>query len=194
MKRLIFTLAIVFGVVTGVSAQSPGKVWVGGSVGINSSKVKGGESATSYKIIPELGYVVSDNWGIGIKLGYNHDEEAISISDGSGNLISGKTKSEGFEVNPFVRYAFIKGDIGGLFIDGGVGYKYAKDKTRDIKTNTYEVGFRPGVSLNVSDKVALTGKFGFLGYEHEKEGDKKTDTFGFNLNMENIQLGVNFVF
>lgn len=185
MKRLIFTLAIVFGVVTGVSAQSPGKVWVGGSVGINSSKVKGGESATSYKIIPELGYVVSDNWGIGIKLGYHHDEEAV---------LSEKIKKDGFTVNPFVRYAFLKGDIGGLFIDGGVGYTYLKNKAKDIKTNTYEVGFRPGVSLNVSDKVALTGKFGFLGYEHEKEGDKKTDTFGFNLNMENVQLGVNFIF
>lgn len=189
MKKLIFTLAIMCGVVTGVSAQSPGKVWVGGSVGINTSKVKGGESATSYRIIPEVGYVLSDNWGVGIKIGYSHDEKAIAT-----DLFSGKEKTDGFNVNPFVRYAFLKGDIGGLFVDGGVGYKYSKNKATDIKTNTYEVGFRPGVSLNVSDKVALTGKFGFLGYKHEKEGDIKTNSFKFDLSMENIELGMNFVF
>lgn len=186
MKKLIFTLAIMCGVVTGVSAQSPGKVWVGGSVGIETSKVKDGDRLTSYNIIPEVGYVVSDNWGVGIKLGYRHDEY-----DG-GSI--GKLKYDGFSVNPFARYAFLKGDIGGLFVDGGAGYTYMKDKTTDIKTNIFEVGFRPGVSLNVSDKVALTGKFGFLGYKYEKEGDKKTNSFGFDFDMSQVQLGVNLLF
>ena len=57
-----------------------------------------------------------------------------------------------------------------------------------------EVGFRPGVAINVSDNLTLTGKFGFLGYQYEKFGSKKTNTFGFDFDLSQIQLGLNFVF
>ena len=185
MKKILLSLAIVFGCTTMVSAQDVGKFWVGGSVGLKTSKVKDGERLTNYNIVPELGYVLNDNWGVGIKLGYQHDEYTNKGI---------KEKSNGFMVNPFARYSFLKGDIGGLFIDGGVGYAYSKVKSTDTKMHELEVGFRPGVAINVSDKVALTGKFGFIGYQYEKFGDRKTNTFGFDFDLSQIQLGVNFVF
>ncbi len=186
MKKLFFTLAIMFGLTTVVNAQSAGNIWVGGSVGLKTTKEKGGDRFTNYNITPEIGYAVSDNWGVGIKLGYKHDEY------GSG--LNGKLKSDGFGINPFARYSFLKGNIGGLFVDGGVGYNYSKVKSMDIKTHELEIGFRPGVSINVSDKVALTGKFGFFGYQYEKVGDSKTNTFDFDFDLSQIQLGVNIIF
>lgn len=195
MKKLIFTLAIVLGVAT-VSAQEVGQMWVGGSVGFSSSKTKlFGESVTttSFTIMPEFGYVLQDNLGIGINLGYIHTKE-------------GDAKSDAFKVAPFVRYSFLKGNIGGLFVDGGVAYIHSKVSTEvedeyyeridvvDVKTDTYEVGFRPGVAINVSSKVALTAKFGFLGYQHIKMGKEKTDKFKLDLDLSSALFGVNFVF
>ncbi|MBK5721258.1 porin family protein [Dysgonomonas sp. Marseille-P4677] len=186
MKRLFFTLAIMFGLTTAVSAQDTGKVWVGGSVGFKTSKVTDGNRHTNYNITPEVGYMVSDNWGVGIKLGYAHKEFDSSLLT--------KEKADGFTVNPFVRYSFLKGDIGGLFVDGGAGYTYSKLKSSDVKAHELEVGFRPGVAINVSKNVSLTGKFGFLGYEYEKVGSTKTNSFGFDFDLDQIQLGMILVF
>jgi len=185
MKKILLTLTVILGLTTTVNAQEAGKFWVGGSVGFKTSKVTDGDRLTNYNIVPEFGYVLNDNWGLGINLGYKHDERAVAGL---------KQKTDGFTVNPFARYSFLKGNIGNLFIDGGAGYSYSKVKSTDTKVHELEVGFRPGVAINVSDKVALTGKFGFLGYQYEKYGDRKTNTFGFDFDLRQIQLGVNFVF
>lgn len=185
MKKLFLSLAIIFSLSTVVNAQEVGKIWIGGSIGVNTSKVKDGDRLTNFNIIPELGYIVSDNWGIGVKLGYTHNEY---------DQESSKMKSDGFLINPFARYAFLKGDLGGLFVDGGAGYSYNKIKTTSTKIHELEVGFRPGVSINVSDKVALTGKFGFIGYQYEKFGERKTNSFGFDFDLSQVQFGLNIVF
>ena len=185
MKKMIFTLAMVFGLTSVVNAQQAGKVWVGGSVGFETSKITDGNRTTSYNILPEVGYNMTDNFGLAIRLGYAHDEINVGAQ---------KQKLDGFVVNPFARYSFLKGNLGGLFVDGGVGYTYGKNKTTSVKSHELEVGFRPGVALNVSDKVALTGRFGFLGYQYEKLGSQKTNTFGFDFDMRQVQLGVNILF
>lgn len=186
MKKLFFTLAIMLGLATTVSAQEVGQIWVGGSVGFNSTKVGDGDRTTSYRIIPEIGYVFAENLGIGVKLGYAHNKSILG---------SEETFKDSFTVNPFVRYSFLKGSIGGLFIDGGVGYTYGKGEGDNAaKLNAWEVGFKPGVAIQVSDKITLTGKFGFLGYQHSKLGDHKANDFGFDFDLSQTELGVSLVF
>lgn len=186
MKKLFFTLAIMLGFATTVSAQEVGQIWVGGAVGFNSTKSGDADRVTSYKIIPEFGYVFSENLGVGVKLGYGHNKTVLGSDD---------TFKDSFTVNPFLRYSFLKGDIGGLFIDGGVGYTYGKEDGDDAaKLNAWEVGFRPGVAVKVSDKISLTGKFGFLGYQNQKLGGVKSNDFGFDFDLSQTELGVNIVF
>jgi len=185
MKKLIFTLALVFGLTTVVNAQQPGQMWVGGSVAFKTSKIKDGDRLTNYNILPEFGYVLTDNLGLGVNLGYAHHEYS---DDGK------KMKVNGFTINPFARYSFLKGNIGGLFVDGGAGYTYGKNKTMNTKMHELEIGFRPGVAVNVSDKISLTGKFGFLGYQYEKIGDQKKNSFGFDFDLSQVQFGVNIIF
>lgn len=182
MKKLFFTLAILLSAIT-VNAQDVGKFWAGGHIGFSSSKPKGGDATTSFTIMPELGYVLQENLGIGVNLGYEH-------------IKTGDVKFDGFKIAPFVRYSFLKGDIGGLFVDGGVGYTHGKDKVGSIsvKTDEFEVGFRPGVAINVSDRVALTAKYGFVGYQYEKAGDKKINTFAADFKFNECLFGVSFVF
>jgi hypothetical protein len=187
MRKLIFTLAIALGAFFSVNAQEVGGMWVGGTVGLWSSKVKGADSELSFKVLPEFGYAVSDNIGIGISLGGGH------LKTEDLNFVDGKSSGESvnyYRVSPFLRYAFLKGDLGSLFFDGGVGYEHWKECGGGAKMNRLEVGFKPGVSLNVSDKVSILGKFGFLGYQYDKSGDYKRNSFGFDFDMENIELGM----
>lgn len=188
MKKLFFTLAIMLGLATTVSAQEVGQIWVGGSVGFNSTKVGDADRVSSYRIIPEIGYVFAENLGVGIKLGYAHNKYAAGFN----SVIAAK---DAFTVNPFVRYSFLKGSIGGLFIDGGAAYTYGKEDGDDAaKLNAWEVGFRPGVAIQVSEKITLTGKFGFLGYQHAKVGDRKANDFGFDFDLSQTELGISLVF
>lgn len=191
MRKLIFTLVIALGAFFSVNAQEVGQMWVGGTVGLWSSKVKGADNELSFKVLPEFGYVISDNVGIGISLGGGHTYGGeLNFKDGQ----SGGRAANYYRVNPFVRYAFLKGDMGSLFFDGGVGYEHWKVCNGGPKTNRLDVGFKPGVALNVSDKVSLIGKFGFLGYKYDKQGDVKRNSFGFDFDMNNIELGMNLKF
>lgn len=193
MKKSFSTLIIAFAISMSVNAQDVGQMWIGGSAGFSVTSVKGGEDYVNAKIIPEIGYVMSDKIGIGIKLGYQQTELNMDGLLSNPDYSPGKTT--GFIVNPFLRFSVLKGNIGGLFVDGGLGYSYAKNKTSDVKVHGAEVGFRPGVSINVSSKVALTAKFGFLGYEYVKAGDHiKIHNYGFDFNLDQALLGVNFVF
>lgn len=189
MKKLFFTLAIMLGLATTVSAQEVGQIWVGGAVGFNSTKIGDGDRVSSYRIIPEFGYVFSENLGIGIKLGYAHNKAVL------GNVNGFLAAKDAFTVNPFLRYSFLKGDIGGLFIDAGAGYTYGKADGDDAdKLNAWEVGIRPGVAVKVSDKISLTGKFGFLGYQNQKLGGVKSNDFGLDFDLSQTELGVSIVF
>lgn len=169
------------------NAQDVGKMWIGGSVGLSSSKVKGADASTSYRVLPEFGYMLSENMGLGISLGYAHSEGYSEAFDRSGKI-------NAFVVNPFVRYNFLRGDIGGLFVDGGIEYAQSKMKDVDTKINMYGAGFRPGASINISNCVTFIGKFGLLGYQHTKMGEGKTDWYGFDLSLDNVEFGINFVF
>ena len=194
MKKLFLTLTILFSLMITANAQDVGKMWVGGSVGLSNTSIKVGASKSylNFKVIPEFGYVINDKMGIGIKLGYQQTKLDLAAALTNEDYVPAKV--QGFTVSPFIRYSVLKGNIGGLFIDGGVGYAHSKNKDADFKVNAFEVGFRPGVSLNVSECIALTAKFGFLGYEHSKMGEVKIDNYGFNLDLDQALFGVNFVF
>jgi len=187
MKKLIFTLAVLFCVAT-VSAQE--KYWVGGTVGIWSSKVKGDDSQLSFKFKPEVGYILNDNMAVGLSIGAGHGQAS--------DLVDGYDLGESanvYTVNPFLRYTFLKGSLGALFVDGGIAWNHFNIcGGEDNDGNMYEIGFRPGLAINVSDKVALIGKFGFLGYQHTKIDEYKHDGFGLDLDLDNVEFGISFKF
>ncbi|MBB4037024.1 opacity protein-like surface antigen [Dysgonomonas hofstadii] len=182
MKRISSILIIIIlATASTVSAQDAGQMWIGGSVGFSTNKTTDQLRTNYYKILPEIGYVLSANWGIGLSLGYTHNENNTSYySTNDNSLKYTLRKDNGFTVNPFVRYSFLKGDLGSMFVDGGIDYTYSKTKLDDKsdissyykdysqKNNTFGVGFRPGVALKISDKVVLTAKYGFIGYWYNK--------------------------
>lgn len=192
---------VMFGVAAGVSAQEVGKIWIGGSIAAYSAENKYGGAKSSgfnFNLMPEIGYTMTENIGLGINLGYGQEKIQTATSADGILGVGGETNLQKFTIAPFVRYTYLKSDMVGLFVDGTIGYTYGKDKDSDEKLNQYEIGFRPGVALNVSNKVAFTAKFGFLGYQHSKfddgSGDEKNNKYGLDLDLSNVRLGVNVFF
>lgn len=186
MKKLIFTLAISFITIVGANAQEIGQFWLGGSLGFWSDKDKNSESVVSFKLIPEIGYAINDNFGIGVSLGYSSHEYLDQYNEKEGYNT--------FTFSPFLRWAFLKGHFGGLFLDSGIAFEYGEPKHSDRKSYGIAAGFRPGVAVNVSHNVSITGKFGFIGYQYVKtdfgnDYDTYTNSFGIDLDMSQFLVG-----
>lgn len=181
MKKMILA---AFVAVASLSANA--QVWVGGELGLGTSKttVKGNEQNKENwaEIIPEVGYTLNDNWDIAVAIGYKHND-----------VKNGKSQNA-FVLNPYARYTFVKAGDFSFFLDGGFSYENSKVSGDKNKTNTWEIAIKPGISYAVSDKVTLVAHVGGIAYDFEKYGNKKTNTFNLGLNGNGLTFGayVNF--
>lgn len=184
MKK-IFAVALVAMMTMTVNAQ----VYVGGGVGLQSSSYDG-NSETFFKLMPEIGYNLNEDWAVGIAVGYGEHKTTLK----SGNLKT-TAKVKAFEIAPYARYTFAKFDKVNLFVDGTVDYLHT-DNAGD-KNNTFSIGLKPGVAVNLNDKLSFVAHAGFLGYQNSKddyEGAKAANTFGFDLDGSNLSFGVYYNF
>lgn len=169
MKKILVLLFAVMATMA-VNAQ----LYVGGSVGFSSVKPEGGKSVSTYKIMPEIGYNLSDNWAIGATLGYAKIEMNEELM-------------KGFEIAPYVRYTFVKSDLLNLFVDGQVSFNSSKpDGDGAESISTFGVGIKPGLAVNLSENISLIAKYGLLGYEKQKDGYSE---FGLNVDASKIEFG-----
>ena len=178
MKKILMTMAAMLVTMT-MSAQ----VYVGGEVGFNSVS-HDGNSTTAFTLKPEVGYVLDDNWALGLAFGYSE---------------SGKnsTKVKTLSVNPYARFTFAKFDHVNLFLDGGFDFTNVDSKSAGHKTNNFGIGVKPGVAVNLNEKISFVAHCGFLGYKTSKpdyDGAKSTDTVGFDFDANNITFGLYFNF
>lgn len=183
MKK-IFAIALVAMMTMTANAQ----VYVGGGVGLQSSSYDG-NSETYFTIIPEIGYNLNEDWAVGIVLGYGESKTTLK-EDG----VKKTAKVKAFEIAPYARYTFAKFDKVNLFVDGTVGYKH--ENYAGVKTNTFALGFKPGIAVNLNEKLSFVTHVGFLGYENAKVkgADKATNTFGVGLDGSNLSFGVYYNF
>ena len=176
MKKIMMTIAAAF-VATAMNAQG----YIGGSVGFTSQSYDG-NSTSVWSIMPEVGYNISENVAIGAVLGY-------------GEAGKDEAKVKKFTVSPYARFTVAKLDKINVFIDGGVGY--TNTKYHAYKNNTFEVGLKPGVTVNLNEKLSFVTHFGFLGFETSKpdyDGAKATNTFGLDLDGNNLTFGLYYNF
>ena len=154
MKK-IFAVALVAMMTMTANAQ----VYVGGGIGFQTSS-NDGNSETTIKILPEIGYNLDENWAVGIAVGYGENQTKINV-----------------------------------FVDGTVDYAHAD--ADGLKSNSFGVGVKPGVAVNLNDKLSFVTHFGFLGYQYDKldvDGAKATNTFGFDLDGNNLTFGLYYNF
>ena len=182
MKK-IFAIALVAMMTMTANAQ----VYVGGSLGFASESYDG-DSETVWSIMPEIGYNLNEDWAVGVVVGYGEGKDKTKVD---GRTFTDKVKT--FAVSPYVRYTAVKLDKVNVFVDGGFGYQNIK--WGEVKDNIWQFGLKPGVAINLNDKLSFVSHFGFLGYKNEKlkGDDESTKSFGFNLGSE-VSFGMYYNF
>lgn len=176
MKKIVLTLAAV-----AMAATMNAQGYIGGSFGFQNVSYDG-NSTSAFTILPEVGYNLDENLAVGVTVGY-----AESGSDDA--------KVKAFEIAPYARYTFVKAGPVNLFVDGGLGYENAK--ASGVSTNTFEIGIKPGVAVNLNEKFSFVAHVGFLGWGTSKpdyDGAKSTNYYGLNLDGNKLSFGFYYNF
>lgn len=136
----------------------------------------------SFAIEPEIGYLFTDDWGLGIKLGY-----AYSDAMPGHNVM----------VSPFVRYYYFHKEPFNLYLDGGIGWN-ARVRRGAETWHGFEAGVRPGACVDLTEGLCLCLRFGFVGYrrnfDHGEEEGLSPSGFGIRFAPEELSLGLELEF
>ena len=185
MKKIVLTMVAAFAAMS-MNAQ----VYIGGSVAFeawSSQKKAGDKSETVFKIMPEIGYNLNEEWAIGTVIGYQNDKfNGVKFGD------TYAASESAFTVAPYARYTFSKLGKVNLFVDGGVGFTSASK----ADWTELEVGFKPGLAVSLTDNLSFVSHIGFIGYDllNPDGDDNNTSKFGLNLDATNITFGLYYNF
>lgn len=206
MKKVMLMVAFMVAAVA-ASAQ----VYIGGSLGVSSTKAPypdGGveqDATVNFHFTPEIGYNLDENWAVG--LGLTFDFTKYPVGEDGDQLPGIDRKKFGFEIAPYARWTFARWNKVSLFLEGGLAYGFNKDKwdvkagdetvTKEDKESYFKIGVRPGLRVDLTDHFAVMSRVGWLGYVCTMpDGDNMNNgqSFGFDLDGENISLGVIYSF
>ena len=143
MKKCFLLIALVIASMS-VSAQ----VYLGGSLGF-STKSKG---TSNFSITPELGYSINHMWSVGAYM---------NVQGSGGQALKWTTT---WNVNPYVRYAFLNTKIVSCFLDGKMGFS-----TRN-GVGELDFGICPGVEVSLSNNLKLMSRLGYFGWTNAGNG------------------------
>lgn len=180
MKKLFLLAVIALCGVTAFAQKNASKssnIYVGGGIAFESTS-----DETAIAIIPEIGYKMNKNMGLGVRLGY-------------GSTGSGDSKNTVFSIKPYLRQNIYSIGQVGVILDYQLLYQ--SEGPKDGKTNTFGAGIAPGLALNINSKISVVTHLGFLGYTSSKldvEGAEATNTFTVNAKSENIGLSLYYNF
>jgi hypothetical protein len=196
MRKLFLTLTAAVALTFAANAQTEkGKLFLGGSVGYDYSKINGTEhSAQSFNVTPSVGYFINDNFAIGTGIGYTYAQDYNNQGD--------KLKSQAFTASPFAR-AYKGNESFKFFGQLSVPMAWGNNKVEDTKTSTfssYGVQLSPGIAFfphkNVGIELSVRGLYyGNDRTKLEATGEKTIrNSFGLASNFFAPQLGVQFYF
>jgi len=172
MKKVLLLFVCVF-----VMASAEAQVYIGGGVSAWIEDRNGTET-TTLEFLPEIGFFVGKRWAIGGVLGYSQ------------KLVDGTKTFDSYEFAPYARFTFYSNELVRLFIDGTFSV-YSSETGSSNRVETYSLGLKPGLALDLSEKISLFAKFGFFGF---RQYDDNHTGLGFNLNGNNLSLGMYYTF
>jgi len=208
MKKFLLTIIVIAGVTVAKAQTQKGGMYLGGSVGFNSTVLKSpntnDRNLRTFNLAPTIGFFVADNWSIALTPTYLYSRDSVTFKSpfGGGGVSSTVVKSKylggGIDIRYYVKisqqFAFFPQLSGGYY--GRVG-----DKT--TSGNMAAVGISPNFAFFPTKKWAVNLGFGALQYRHESTTFKATSTsaevktsnkdFDFAANT-GLSLGVNYFF
>ncbi len=181
MRKLLFIAMLI---IASVSASA--QYYIGGAVGVYREFDK---NYTEFSILPEVGYNFNDSWAVGAQLGYQHQyKQGLSINLGI--------------INPYARWTYFRSsnNMVSLFVDGGVDLGFGASKYKDNDSSdtnfVYGIGFKPGISINPTEKFSIIAHLGGLYYENGNDAAKDSGavTPNFGLNFKTTSLNLGFIY
>ncbi len=186
MKKVILAALVA---VASLSANA--QVYLGGQVGFQSSKqAEGGDNISKFTILPEVGYMFNEKWGVGLGIGFttaNGDFDKTGYAD---QYTKDAKSSSAFILAPYARFVFAKTGIASFFLDGGFGTAFLNNS----RGNVWQIGIKPGVKLSASEKVDFVAQLGMLGYSWKSKNAGKGNMFGIGVDNTTIKFGVYYNF
>lgn len=183
MKKVLFPLIFICLVSFNIFAQNKqGSLAIGGTLNLdlgsqkdkNANVTTDGPKTTGFTLIPSAEYFISDKFSAGIGIGY----DSYRRKDVNGNNTT-ITSTGAPVIKPFVRMYFPMGEKVSIFAQGSIYLEPGKTTTKTTIANvttsasnndfTLRIGVTPGLSVSLSDKIALEATFGFIGYDHNSQ-------------------------
>ena len=184
MKKFLLTFIIAL---TAMCAQA--QVYLGGSVGLAVFSSGNQDSEVGFRLLPEVGYNFNNTWSVGAVVGYEQGNFSML-----GNQLSYTKNTSAFQFSPYATWSFFRTNRVTLFLDMGLGF--TTGEVQNVSFTALNIGVKPGVSVGLTDHLKIKLTAGFLGYESiDPEGDfNGVHAFGFDVNGNNIQLGLFYTF
>ena len=186
MKKVLLTSVIAL-----MTVSASAQVYVGGEVGAWRNWEKGANKS-SITLLPEIGYNLDENLSIGTTIGWQYNYYGKKINPHNGKTL----KVNSLRVAPYARYTFLKLDNVNLFLEGGFGFATSKVKGLDAM-NSWEVGVKPGVFVNLTDKLSFVAHCGFFGYRTSDDAIPGVNVspfgengFGFSAKSTDLSFGL----
>ena len=195
IRRWGMALVAILGLATSVPALAQYHVTAGrstpaprNSYGDSKRFVVGGNfsfwhsddnKTTAIALSPGVMYLLNEDLGFGANLSLqNQSQQGASTTY--------------FLLRPFARYSFAHTNPLHFYLEGGLGVSSGGG------TTGFEIGVRPGMSLELSRLIHLNMYWGFLGYRNKFafSGGEGTSSSGFGLSFSpaNLLLGIEFHF
>ena len=213
-KNSILFLALAFSGL--INAQK----FVGGGLGLKTSNgnytnyaepqttIKG-KPSISFSIQPMMGYIINEDFTVGLKIGISHSSNDFSVDPNSNPL---KRKETTFRISPFARYYFLKWNDLSVYMQTNLdvlsysGKEIFTTSTTNLpSTLMIGVGLIPAIQYDISERFGLFTNLNFLhiGYSFARterivETNKivtKGHSFDFSgntdelLNVDGLQIG-----
>ena len=154
--------------------------------------------------MPSVGYMVTENIGVGLNLGLSQDK--TTFLDGNGGELNILTNNE-TSIGLFGRYyAYHVEDFafsGQLDVAFGFGKQKDEDKVLDVTTendlSSFGVGISPGIQYWFSPSWSVTAQVGLLGFgsttvTDPSDTESKTTAFDASLFPGNALFALNWHF
>lgn len=201
MKKLLFASVLLTFMATVASAQ----FFVGGSVGFSHSggsvevdnTVTDGPSSNYFEFAPKVGYELSEDLEVGVRLGLSLYR---TKTPGATETIN---KNSGIALEPFARYYAITMNKFALGLEGTLGLGMSTQKTEAGGTTTdgpkntsLSFNVAPGLFYHMSDRVTLEAVLGGLSLNYAYNVQKteaggvttknRSNSFGLGADLDNI--------
>lgn len=171
---------------------------------------------STLSIHPFVGYTVSDNTVVGLKLGYSRisggiNNFALNVEDFDIALKDIKYTDDAYSFNLFHR-SYVGLDPKGLFAlfnETTLGYSMGSTrfsqgsgetlKYTDTSINQLNIGLNPGIAIMIMPNVGAEMSFGVAGFTYNWEKQKKSSGevgkrtnsgANFKINLFNINIGI----